>query len=158
MKLLIRFYKYLKSLNGDHMEKDEVAGMEKRLQMLIALVFFTPTVLASLGSDTLQQKENVLAWCAIVAVYIVIFLVIEASKSKINKFKGTVLNYGIWINLIAFAPYFLLLAIYKPDEVISGFPLITLFFAIMTVFWAPLIILVMLAFEFMMAQIFNFKK
>jgi hypothetical protein len=138
------------------MEEVEVIRMEKRLQMLVALVFFTPTVLASLGSDTLRQKENVLAWCAIVAVYIIIYLAIEASKGKINKFKGTILDYGIWVNLIAFIPYFLILAIYKPDEVISGFPLLALFITVITVFWSPLVVVLMLAFEFALNEFFSF--
>jgi hypothetical protein len=157
MKLLKRFYKYLKSLNGDYMEQDEVVRMEKRLQMLIALVFFTPTVLASLGSDSLQQNSNILAWCAVVAVYLGIYLVIEMAKGKLNKFKGNILNYGIWFNLFAFIPYFLFMALYKPDDVISGLPLITLFVTIIAVFWSPLIVAVVLAFEFLLDKILNFK-
>lgn len=156
MKLLRKFYSYLRSLNGSHMEEVEVIRMERRLQMLIALVFFTPTVLVSLGSNTLQQNENTLAWCAIVSIYIVIYLAIEASKGKINKFKGSILNYGIWFNLIAFVPYFLLMAVYKPDEIITGFPLMALFITVITVFWSPLLILVILAFEFMLGEFFSF--
>lgn len=158
MKFIRKIYKHLELLNNKRMDKDDVLSMERRLQMLIALVFFTPTVLVSLGSDTLQQSGNVLAWCAVVAVYIVIYLILEASQGKVNKLKGTILDYGIWVNLIAFVPYFLLLAIYKPDEIISGFPLLTLFITIITVFWSPLVILVVLAFEFMLGEMFSFVK
>lgn len=155
MKLLRRLYKYLRSLKGEYLEKEEVVGIEKRLQMLVALVFFAPTVLGSLGSDTLQQNGNVLIWCLIVAVYLGIFLIIELAKGKLNKFKGNILNYGIWFNLFAFIPFLLFMAIYKPDDVISGLPLITLFITIIAVFWSPIVITLMLGLEFALGELFS---
>jgi hypothetical protein len=156
MKLLRRFYRYLRSLNGDYLEKEEVASIEKRLQMLIALVFFTPTVLGSLGSDTLQQNGNILVWCLIVAVYLAVFLIIELTKGKLNKFKGNILNCGIWFNLSAFIPFLLFMAIYKPDDAISGLPLIGLFITITAVFWSPIIVALMLSLEFALGEFFSF--
>lgn len=110
-----------------------------------------------MGSDTFQQNTSIQIWCAIVSVYIVVYIVIEASKGKINKFKGAILNYGIWINLVAFVPYLLTMALYPNDAIISGFPLVAFFVAIITVFWSPIILIIMLALEFLLSQIFNLK-
>jgi cation transport ATPase len=158
MKFLRKIFGFLKSLNGDHMEEKEVSRMEKRLQMLIALVFFTPTVLASLGADTFKQDTNIQVWCAIVSMYILIYIIIELCKGKINKLKGTILNYGIWVNLSAFVPYLLTVALYPNDAIISGLPLLAFFLALIIVFWSPVIVLLMLGLEFLFGETLGFKR
>lgn len=155
MKHLRKFYDYLHSLNGNVLNQEDFSRLEKRLQMIIALTFFAPTVTSSLGSNTLQENNTALAWYLIVAVYLIIYLVVDGSKGKIKEFRGRILNYGIWFNLMAFIPYLLFLAVYG-DSLISGFPLITLFLTIITVFWSPFLILVLLAFEFMLGEFFSF--
>ncbi len=139
------------------MGQDEVLRMEKHLQMLIALIFFTPTVLASLGADTFKQDMNIQVWCAIISMYIVIYIIIELCKGKINKLKGTILNYGIWINLFAFVPYLLTLALYPNDAIISRLPLLAFFVALIIVFWSPVIVLLMLGLEFLFGETLGFK-
>lgn len=155
MKLLRNYYIYLRSLNGNYLKQEDVLRLEKRLQMLIALVFFAPTVTASLGSETLQNNNTALAWYSIVAVYLIVYLIVDASKGKINQFRGKILNYGIWFNLVAFIPYLLFFAVYG-DDLISGFPLVTLFLTIITVFWSPFLILIILALEFTLGEFFSF--
>lgn len=152
MRFIKRICKKLECLNCDYMESSEVARMEKRLQMLIALILFIPTVLASLGSDTFNQDQNIQIWCAVVSTYITIYIIIELSKGKINNLKGTILNYGIWINILAFIPYLLTVALYPGNEIISGFPLVTFFITLLIIFWSPIIVLMMLGLEFLFGQ------
>ena len=156
MAFVRKIYTYLETLSNTSMDANEVTRMERRLQMLIALILFTPTVLASLGSDTFQQDKNVLTWGAIVSIYILIYIFIEASRGKVNKLKGYIVNYGVWVNLFAFVPYFLLMALYQ--DVISGLPLVAFFAVIMVVFWSPLALILALGFEFALGEFFSFVK
>ncbi len=149
-------YQNLESLRNESMESLEVSRMEKRLQMLIGLILFTPTILLSLGSEDFQQDKTVLTWGVIVAVYISIYIYIEMSKGKINKLKGNILNWGIWINIGAFVPFFMSMGLYQ--DIITGLPLVIFFIAMATVFWSPLLFIVVLAFEFFLGKAFSFVR
>ena len=48
------------------------------------------------------------------------------------------------------------MAIYKPDDVISGLPLIGLFITITAVFWSPIVVALMLGLEFALGEFFSF--
>lgn len=156
MKSIKRTYRKLESLHNDCMESLEVSRMERRLQMLIALILFTPTILSALGTESLQEDKTTLVWGIIVAVYISIYIYIEASKSVINKLKGHILNWGVWINLCAFVPFFVSTGLYQ--DVISGLPLVIFFIAMATIFWSPLLFIVVLTFEFMLGKLFSFVR
>lgn len=154
MRLVRATYKILESLHNDHMDSTDVFRMEKRLQMLIGLILFTPTILVALGSDDFQQDKTTLTWGIIVAIYISIYIYIEASRDVINKLKGNILNWGIWINLTAFVPFFITMGVYQ-NAIVSGLPLIIFFIAMATVFWSPLLFIIVLACEFTLGKIFS---
>lgn len=151
-----KIYKYLERLSNTLLDNSEAERMERRLQMLITLILFTPTVLSSLGSDTFQQDKNVLAWGAIVSVYIIVYIFIEVSRGRINKLKGYIINYGVWVNLFAFVPYFMMIALYQ--DIISGLSLVAFYIVIVIVFWAPLTLIVILGFEFALGEFFSLVK
>jgi hypothetical protein len=69
------------------------------------------------------------------------------------------LNYGIWINLSAFVPYLLTVALYPNDAIISGLlPLLVFFVALIIVFWSPVIVLLMLGLEFLFGETLGSKR
>lgn len=150
MKLIKGIYKRLESHSSEYMMLEEVSRMEKRLQMLIALILFTPTILVALNSESLQQNKTTLIWGIIVAIYIAIYIYIEALNSKINNLKADIINWGIWVNLVAFVPFFISVGLYQ--NIISGLPLILFFLAMVTVFWSPLLFALILALEFILSQ------
>lgn len=154
MKLLRRVYKYLKSLNDNHMESEQVLKMEKRLQMLIALILFTPTILSSLGSDTLQQSKSTLAWGIIVAVYIGIYILCEASGDRLNKLYGNLINWSVWVHLGAFIPFFLCIGLYQ--DIISGVPLVIFIVSLAVLFGLPLLVMLVLGIIFALGELFSF--
>jgi hypothetical protein len=131
----------LEILSGDNLLK-----IERRLQMLIALILFTPTILTSLGSDSLQQDKSVLTWGINISIYLTLYLYLEISGKNFNVLRGKILNYGILLNLAAFIPFFFLIALYQ--NFISGFPAILFFIATTIIFWFPIILLSVLIIEF----------
>jgi len=124
----------------------EISKMERRLQMLIALILFTPTILASLGTENLQQDKAVLTWGINISVYLLLYIYLELTQEKFSLLRGRILNFGIWINLSAFIPFFFLIAMYQ--DTISGMPGIIFFIATITIFWFPIILLAILSIEF----------
>lgn len=156
MKFIKLTYKKLESLHNDYMDSVDVSRMERRLQMLIGLILFTPTILSALGTENLQEDKTILVWGIIVAVYISIYIYIEASKGVINRLKGNILNWGIWINLSAFVPFYISIGLYQ--DVISGLPFVIFFIAMATIFWSPLLFIMVLVFEFLLGKLFFSRK
>lgn len=156
MRLVKATYKKLESLHNEFMDSVDVSRMERRLQMLIGLILFTPTILSALGTEGIQEDKTTLVWGIIVAVYISIYVYIEASRGAVNKLKGNILNWGIWINLSAFVPFYVSTGLYQ--DVISGLPLIIFFIAMAIIFWSPLLFMVVLGFEFMLGKLFSFVR
>ena len=136
------------------MSKDGVVRMERRLQMLIALILFTPTILSSLGSDTFQQDRSTLTWGIIVAVYIGIYILCEALGDRINKLYGNLINWSVWIHLSAFIPFFVCIGLYQ--DVIGGLPLIIFAGAMAIVFGLPLLVAVILGGICALGEFFSF--
>ncbi len=156
MKWFKGLYKNVGSLNNESMEGKKILKMEKRLQMLIALILFTPTILSSLGSDVSQQNKFTLTWGIIVAIYIGIYIYCEALEDKLSKLSGSVINWSVWVHLGAFVPFFICIGFYQ--DVIGGVPLIIFATAMAIVFGLPLFIIVVLGFLFMLDEFFSFIK
>lgn len=156
MRIIKQTWIKLESLHNEFMDSLDVSRMERRLQMLIALILFTPTILSAIGTEGLQENKTVLIWGIIVAIYIFIYIYIEASKGVIDKLKGNILNLGIWINLSAFIPFYVCTGLYQ--DVISGLPLVIFFIAMAIVFWSPLLFIVVLFLEFILSEVLSFIK
>lgn len=154
MTFVRKIYKYLEIRSNTFMSKDGVVRMERRLQMLIALILFTPTILSSLGSDTFQQDRSTLTWGIIVAVYIGIYILCEALGDRINKLYGNLINWSVWIHLSAFIPFFVCIGLYQ--DVIGGLPLIIFAGAMAIVFGLPLLVAVILGGIFALGEFFSF--
>lgn len=151
-----KIYKYLETRSNTFMNKDDVIKMERRLQMLIALILFTPTILSSLGSGSFQQNNATLTWGIIVAVYIGIYILCEALGDRINKLYGNLINWSVWIHLSAFIPFFICIGLYQ--DIISGVPLIIFAVSMAVVFGLPLLVIVILGIIFALGEFFSFVR
>ncbi len=60
MRFIKLTYQKLESLHNDYMDSVDVSRMERRLQMLIGLILFTPTILSALGTENLQEDKTIL--------------------------------------------------------------------------------------------------
>jgi len=99
MKFIKKIYKKFEILNESFMDHKKILEMRSRLQMLIALILFTPVILTSLGPGTLQKDKMTLTWGIIVAMYIGIYIFCEALGGRLNKLNGNVINWSVWTHL-----------------------------------------------------------
>jgi hypothetical protein len=156
MKFIKNTYRKPEKLNESFMDHEKILAMRSRLQMLIALILFTPTILSSLGSGSLLENKSTLTWGIIVAVYIGIYILCEALEDRINKLYGNLINWSVWVHLGAFIPFFVCIGLYQ--DVISGLPLIIFAGAMAIVFGLPLLVAVVLGIIFALGEFFTFVR
>lgn len=118
--------------------------LKSRFQVLLALTFFLPVVIASLGGDPKAVSGNVLNWGAVVAIVITSYLLLELlGEDNLGKWPTRILQFLIFINIASYVPLLILIAQYH--EVLKGaLAVIGFFVALQCAFWIPVIIFAVL--------------
>ena len=155
-KCIKEIYKKLETLNETPMDGEKILKMERRLQMLMALILFTPTVLSAIGSDAFQQNKSTLTWGIFVAIYIGVYIYCEACGVKLNRLSANVIDLLVWVHLTAFIPFFIIIGAYQ--DIISGVPLFVFAITSVVVFWLPVVVILSLGFTLALGGFFSFVK